>query len=372
MKAFANALLEELDIGEKATRVGVVKYGRVAATVLHLTDSYDVTAIQNTINDTGIDPGIRWGSNMALSIKQAVTEFTSRGRPVTNTARKAVIISTYPPSDTARQQKEQTDSAQNNNITIYTVGIGQYVDPDTLRRIAQNDSSKVYLSASVNSSLDLIGDLAAALLPISACTCRGVPGPAGEKGERGVAGPKGEGGGSVYTRWGRTSCPYGNGATSKVYDGYAAGTRHNSKGGGANMLCLPKNPVYSTSRATHHHGYAALGAVEYEGNAQLFRSQHNAPCAVCTTTRNRQLMIPGTTQCPAGWTREYWGYLVSEHHDHYRSEFLCFDSRPETIPGTQGDHQSSAEVYTIEIDCEVLPCPPYSSTKELTCVVCTK
>ena len=102
--------------------MGVIKYGRVATTALQLTDSYDVTAIQNTINDTGIDPGIRWGSNMALSIRQAVTEFTSRGGPVTNTVRKAVIISIYPPSD-IQLHITAIERANTKNITLYAVGI---------------------------------------------------------------------------------------------------------------------------------------------------------------------------------------------------------------------------------------------------------
>ena len=47
VKTFANALLQELamHIGAKTTHVGVIKYGRVATTVVQLTDSYDVTAI---------------------------------------------------------------------------------------------------------------------------------------------------------------------------------------------------------------------------------------------------------------------------------------------------------------------------------------
>ena len=134
VKTFVNALLQELtmDIGEKDTHVGVIKYGRVATTVLRLTDSYDAPAIQNTISGTGIEHAIRWGSNMGLAIKMAVTEFTLRARPVSTTARKAVIISMYPPSDTAQQREGQVHHAENSNVTLYTVGIGPFVDADTL------------------------------------------------------------------------------------------------------------------------------------------------------------------------------------------------------------------------------------------------
>ena len=178
-------------------------------------------------------------------------------------------------------------------------------------------------------------------------------------------------GGSVYTCWGRNSCPSVFG-TETVYKGYAAGTQYTTKGGGANMLCLPENPVYSTYYSGVN-GYSTLGAVEYEGRTQLNgRHNHNAPCAVCATTCSKQLMIPGTTRCPSGWTREYWGYLVGGKNNYQRAEFLCFHHSLQSIPGSAGDHQSSAEIYTVEVNCDVLPCPPYSSTKELTCVVCTK
>ena len=485
VKTFANALLQELamHIGVKTTHVGVIKYGRVATTVVQLTDSYDVTAIQNTISSTGIDHALRWGSNVGVAIRQAVTEFTHRGRPVSTTARKAVLISTYPPSDTAQHRKGQVDHAKSSNVTLYAVGIGTFVDAITLRRITHNDSTRVYLAASVNTSLDLIEDLASALLPGTMCECRGEKGDRGvkgdqgpvgppgtpghrgakgekgedgldgEKGEQGVIGPRGPSGlkgsrgaaggvgpkgqkgergstgatgygqkgqkgvgqkgqkgergyrgatgygqkgqkgqygnkgskgdrgyqgppgpnegGSVYTCWGRKSCPgvYG---TETVYKGHAAGTRYSSRGGGANMLCLPENPTYATYYSGVN-GDSTLGAVEYEGFTQLKGVRNeNAACAVCTTTRIRHLMIPGTPNCPSGWTREYWGYLVGGKNNYHRAEFVCFHYSLQSVPGSAGDHQSSAEIYTVEVNCDVLPCPPYSSTKELTCVVCTK
>ena len=493
-------------MGGGDTRVCLVKYGRSSTTVLPFTDVTNVREIQSEINGIPVDRDIRnFGANVGQAIEHAVAEFSTSARP--NAQHKAVLIAVNWATDTQQHHMEAAELASTHQISLYAVGLRSTVEAGTLRRIAQNDSSKVYLSASVNSSLDLIGDLAAALLPIGTCTCRGVPGPAGAKGERGVAGAQGaigpvgpagqkgdrgatgarggkgdrgddgirgekgadgldgekgrqgdagprgasgqkgdkgaigstgskgqkgeqgnagppgygligqkgqkgergligrtgygqkgqkgvngikgskgdrgptgsqglqgtpgpQEGGSVYTRWGRSSCPYGNGATSKVYDGYAAGTRYSARGGGSNMLCLPKNPVYSTSYGGHQ-GYSTLGAVEYEENFYSALN-HNAPCAVCTTTRNRQLMIPATKYCPTGWTREYWGYLVGGHNNYPRAEFLCFDSYQESIPGSAGNHPSSAEIFTVEVNCDVLPCPPYSSTKELTCVVCTK
>ena len=36
-------------------------------------------------------------------------------------------------------------------------------------------------------------------------------------------------------------------------------------------------------------------------------------------------MMPAKYTCPSGWTREYFGYLMSECNNHYRSQFSCVD-----------------------------------------------
>ena len=58
-------------------------------------------------------------------------------------------------------------------------------------------------------------------------------------------------------------------------------------------------------------------------------------------------MIPRRYTCPSGWTREYYGYLMSEHHTHHRSTFECIDVAPEHIAG---DHvnENGALFYHIE------------------------
>ena len=84
----------------------------------------------------------------------------------------------------------------------------------------------------------------------------GLPGSDGQKGERGDKGGKGEkgetgavgaaglkNGGVVYTRWGRKSCPNDTGA-QLVYEGITGGSPWGRLGGGANYVCLPKDPQY--------------------------------------------------------------------------------------------------------------------------------
>ena len=188
-------------------------------------------------------------------------------------------------------------------------------------------------------------------------------------------------GGVVYTRWGRTTCPSTSG-TQLLYAGRAAGSFYNEQGGGANYLCLPEQPQYSNYTAGTQIGRAYLYGAEYQtGGGVGFDgplsaiNDHNVPCAVCyTSTRETVVMIPARLTCPSSWTREYYGYLMAErsHPSHYRAMFECVDHSPQSVPGSIANTQG-ALFYHVEVKCNYgIPCPPYDTQKEVTCVVCTK
>ena len=87
------------------------------------------------------------------------------------------------------------------------------------------------------------------------------------------------------------------------------------------MLCMPFDPNYYNPRSwTQGHSY--LHGAEYALPLRQSSAELNAPCAVCTVyTRSQALMIPGKINCPSSWTREYFGYLMSEGLSGYRSTF---------------------------------------------------
>ena len=197
------------------------------------------------------------------------------------------------------------------------------------------------------------------------------------KGDPGVEGPPGPpgtaGGGTVYIRWGRTTCPSVQG-TELVYEGIAAGTKYNQKGGGSNRLCLPLTPKYGAYDPGVQ-GHSPLHGSEYQVNTASPLpniNDHNVPCAVCSVTRrSRILVVPGWNDCPSTWTLEYSGYLMAEHYTHNRNTFECVDKDPESISGSTSN-VDGALFYHVEADCDGIPCPPYDPQKELTCAVCTK
>ncbi|XP_067943413.1 uncharacterized protein [Watersipora subatra] len=207
----------------------------------------------------------------------------------------------------------------------------------------------------------------------------GVAGLSGRDGEKGKPGPQGESGdvagGAVYTRWGRTTC--GSDAVL-IYEGFSGGARYSDLGGGGNYQCMVNDAEYNSDN-TLTSWVAVLAGTEYEsGGYGIFSNSaqdQNAPCAVCyAKARSSTIMVPGKRSCPNNeWTFEYEGYLMSEYYNRAgRTTFECIDADPEYIDG-ENANESGAVFYFTRPDCDLgVPCPPYSSYKAITCVVCTK
>ena len=203
---------------------------------------------------------------------------------------------------------------------------------------------------------------------------RGIVGPPGPKGDTGDPGPKGErGAGVVYVHWGHDSCP--DGGAQLVYASRAGGPSHTHRGGGANPQCLPLSPQNFDnipSGAAQNDGFM-YGAEYQHTNGLVSNSQEpDVPCAVCyVPTRNALYMIPGKYTCPSGWTREYFGFLMSEHHANHRSQFSCIDYSLTGVIRSSHYHNGFL-FYPVEGVRGSLPCPLYTGGKELSCAVRTK
>ena len=188
--------------------------------------------------------------------------------------------------------------------------------------------------------------------------------------------------GVTYTRWGRTSCPNDTEA-QLVYSGRAGGTNYNARGGSAEKICLPDDPDYipgsidlspSPAQAIKGVVQGAELQVNYgvPGNPLQHLHNHNVPCAVCfVPVRSTTIMVPAKTVCPVSWTREYYGYLMTESDNNYRSSYTCLDVNPESVTG-EGSNTNPSFLYHTVTDCNGLSCPPYENNHQLSCVVCTK
>ncbi|XP_014779273.1 uncharacterized protein LOC106875578 [Octopus bimaculoides] len=192
--------------------------------------------------------------------------------------------------------------------------------------------------------------------------------------------PPRPGPGSLYTRWGRTTCPRNS---ILIYDGVVGGQFYTEGGGGSNLLCLPNDPIwanYTTEVEAAGRIYGSEYQLDTYPTKKLFSfantkeiHEHNVPCAVCLTQLSAVvMMLPARTKCYSGWKTEYSGYLMSERFDHPgRHEYVCVDHAPEADPAGYRD-ENGALLYFVQAICGSLPCPPYFNGQELTCVVCSK
>ena len=183
----------------------------------------------------------------------------------------------------------------------------------------------------------------------------GPPGPPGT--------PASSVGGVTYTRWGKSTC---RSEATLVYAG-----RTGSSHGAANYVCMPADPEYTLLFQSGVRDHSYVYGTEYASPLVPGRHVHNAPCAVCyLPTMNTVIMIPAKTSCPSGWTREYYGYLMSERIINRRTMYTCVDMDMESVPGSQDD-TIGGDFYHVEAHCSDMACPPYDNSKELNCVVCS-
>ena len=103
--------------------------------------------------------------------------------------------------------------------------------------------------------------------------------------------------------------------------------------------------------------YPRIFGAEYDffiGSVLDYLMDHIVPCAQCyVPTRTAMIMIPAKTQCPSGWTREYYGYLTSDREIHKRSSFNCVDVNSEGV-GSTGDENGALFTYVVSVPVMVL------------------
>jgi len=165
--------------------------------------------------------------------------------------------------------------------------------------------------------------------------------------------------------------------------GYVGGNTYNTPGA-VDYLCLSSEPLWGAFNDSAAIYSAKIYGTEYQfgeqgyvnGGSAFFGQDlmdHDAPCAVCHTSRQATLMIPGRNECYPGWTKEYSGYLATTltYSTYSGSSYVCLDEQSESEPGDFRDDNGKL-LYLTEAICGSLRCPPYVNNRELTCVVCSK
>ena len=94
----------------------------------------------------------------------------------------------------------------------------------------------------------------------------------------------------------------------------------------------------------------------------------------CVTLQHGELLWWFLHNMPAHHSgpQEYYGYLMANYHGDFRTMFECVYRNPQSMPGSTADRDGTV-FYHVEVKCNHgIPCPPYDTQKEVTCVVCTK
>ena len=156
--------------------------------------------------------------------------------------------------------------------------------------------------------------------------------------------------------------------------------RYSAVKGGANYVCLPDNsdPKYgvtysSLARPLEDRHRARIDGIKY-GSTELFKNRNvrgTALCAACRVTKKTSaITVPGTTECPSGWTLEYKGFLMAESSARFRTEFICVDEDAESTRSSSRRSTIGTLNY-VESMCGTLNCTIFKAHYEMACAVCT-
>jgi len=175
------------------------------------------------------------------------------------------------------------------------------------------------------------------------------------------------GGGSSFVRWGALSCPD---PSELLYPGIAAGSGHAQHGNGANLLCLVEDPSDAPATNAGNNNHAILYGVQYyDLYAGTANNHQDAGCATCSFSGTTYTMW-GSTQCQAGHIELYTGNVLSSHHGHDRSEWVCVDSERRPHFKSDAANHEGVRWHLAEYDCGSLPCGPFADAMEVACAQC--
>ena len=123
----------------------------------------------------------------------------------------------------------------------------------------------------------------------------------------GVAGECEKKTGTVYTRWGKSTCPE---TAELLYTGYTGGTHFHIQGGAANHLCLPNNPEYSDD-LQYGNGTLSFGALTMNFHFKEHTLWCTLSCVLCAFKIPSHSYLPwilyqGVLRLPHDWTNEQW------------------------------------------------------------------
>lgn len=145
VKAFIKKILEFLDVGPEATRVGLLQYGSVVQNEFFLRDFQRKSDMQKAVDEMiQLASGTMTGLAIEYTMNVAFSEAEGARSPDANVPRMAMVVTDGRPQDTVH---EVAASARSAGIEIFAIGVGR-VDMTTLLAIGSEPHAEhVFLVA---------------------------------------------------------------------------------------------------------------------------------------------------------------------------------------------------------------------------------
>lgn len=171
MLNFIADLVRQLDIGDEDARVGFVKYGDNADNEFYLETYDDQDDLIDAILDVSYDGG---ATNTQEALREMHSDqFTTRRGDRTHVPNVAVVItdgeSTVDPDNTITEAEE----ARRKGIVIFSVGIGNDVNPAELR-LMSSDPQALDQNYFLSPSFEALSDISASILGGTCDIARGM------------------------------------------------------------------------------------------------------------------------------------------------------------------------------------------------------
>jgi len=159
MKQFANEVVKQFSIGNDEVHVSIIQFSDRAYTHIDLSPS--MSDVQRAISGM---TQVRSSTNMDAGLKAAYSSIITKGRSGVNTA---VVMFTDGVPDAGNDPVAVANNMKKNNIDIFTVGVGNGVDPILLKKIASEPIERhAFLAASFSELQKLLSSLVSV-------TCKG-------------------------------------------------------------------------------------------------------------------------------------------------------------------------------------------------------
>ena len=141
MRQFVHNTVNEFDIGPDDTQVGVISYSYFARVQFLLNTYHDKTSLLTAINNLPYNHGHATYTDQGINLMRTIGFNSNNGaRPQSQAIPRVAVVITDGHSHNPSGTATAAQNAHDEGITIFSVGVGNYVDHNELNSIASDPS----------------------------------------------------------------------------------------------------------------------------------------------------------------------------------------------------------------------------------------